>query len=67
MSLHNKLAKRKVFIKALNLLEKYHLKLYMLFYEDGLLNYFIHLSSKIILFFKKKSRLLSFKNCWKYY
>ena len=40
MAIHNKLAKREVFIKALNLLEKYHLKLYMLFYEDGLLSTF---------------------------
>jgi len=54
MAIHNKLAKREVFIKALNLLEKNHLKLYMLFYEDGLLNYFIHLVAKSFYFLKKR-------------
>ena len=50
MAIHNKLAKREVFIKALNILEKYHLKLYMVFYEDGLLNYFAHLVGKSFYF-----------------
>ena len=54
MAIHNKLAKREVFIKALNLLEKYHLKLYMVFYEDGLLNYFAHLVGKSFYFLKKR-------------
>jgi len=50
----NKLIKREVFIKALNILEKYHLKLYMVFYEDGLLNYFAHLVGKSFYFLKKR-------------
>jgi len=62
MAIHNKLAKREVFIKALNLLEKYHLKLYMLFYEDGLLNYFIHLVGKSFYFLKKRIGYLHLRN-----
>jgi len=54
MVIFNKLIKREVFIKALNLLEKYHLKLYMVFYEDGLLNYFVHLVGKSFYFLKKR-------------
>jgi len=54
MVLHNKIVKREVYIKALNLLEKYHLKLYMIFYEDGLLNYFVHLAGKSLYFLKKR-------------
>jgi len=62
MAIHNKLAKREVFIKALNILEKYHLKLYMLFYEDGLLNYFIHLVGKSFYFLKKRIGYLHLRN-----
>ena len=54
MVIYNKLVKREVFIKALNLLDKCYLKLFMVFYEDGLINYFVHLVGKSFYFLKKK-------------
>ena len=54
MVIYNKLIKRKVFIKALNVLEASHLKLYMVLFEDGLINYFVHLVGKSLYFLKKR-------------
>jgi len=51
--IYNKIIKREIFIKALNLINKYCLNLYMIYYEDGLINYFIHLSGKSFYFLKK--------------
>ena len=53
MLIFNKFVKREIFIKALNLLESY-LKLYIVFYEDSLINYLIHLVGKSFYFFKKR-------------
>ena len=50
----NKFVKREAFIKALNLLEASYLKLYMVFFEDGLINYFVHLVGKSFYFLKKR-------------
>jgi len=54
MVIFNKFVKREVFIKALNLLEASYLKLYMVFFEDGLINYFVHLVGKSFYFLKKR-------------
>ena len=51
--IYNKIIKKEVFIKALNALDKYYLNIYMIFYEDSLLNYFVHLESKSLYFLKK--------------
>ena len=59
----NKFVNRVSFIRALNYLNKYYLKLYMIFFEDGLLNFFLYRTVKS--FFFKKNRLLlytKFKN-----
>ena len=50
--IYNKIIKKEVFIKALNSLDKYHLNLYMTFFEDGLINYFVHLVGKSLYFLK---------------
>lgn len=50
--IYNKIIKKEVFIKALNILNKHYLNLYMTFYEDGLINYFIHLEAKSLYFLK---------------
>ena len=52
--IYNKFVKREAFIKALNLLEAIYLKLYMVFFEDGLINYFVHLAGKSFYFLKKR-------------
>ena len=49
----NKLVKKEVLIRAINCLNKYYLNIYMTFFEDGLLNYFIHLEGKSLFFLKK--------------
>ena len=54
MVIFNKFVKREVFIKALNILESCYLKLYMVFFEDGLINYFVHLVGKSFYFLKKR-------------
>ena len=54
MVIYNKLVKREAFIKALNLLETSYLKLYMVYFEDGLINYFVHLAGKSFYFLKKR-------------
>ena len=54
MVIYNKFLKREAFIKALNLLEAIYLKLYMVYFEDGLINYFVHLAGKSFYFYKKR-------------
>ena len=54
MVIYNKFVKRETFIKALNLLETNYLKLYMVYFEDGLINYFVHLAGKSFYFLKKR-------------
>ena len=49
----NKFVKKEVLIRAINCLNKYYLSIYMTFFEDGLLNYFIHLEGKSLFFLKK--------------
>ena len=49
----NKFVKKEVLIRAINCLNKYYLIIYMTFFEDGLLNYFIHLEGKSLFFLKK--------------
>ena len=49
----NKFVKRASFIKALNYLNKYYLKIYMIFFEDGLLNFFLYRTVKSFFFLKK--------------
>ena len=51
--IYNKIIKKEVLIKALNCLNKYNLNIYMTFFEDGLINYFIHLEGKSLFFLKK--------------
>ena len=51
--IYNKIIKKEIFIKALHLIEKYCLKIYMTFFEDGLINYFIHLSGKSFYYLEK--------------
>jgi glycosyltransferase involved in cell wall biosynthesis len=51
--IYNKLIKKEVFIKAFNLINKHYLNIYMVYYEDGLINFFIHLSGKSLFFLKK--------------
>lgn len=48
----NKLIKREAYIRALNLLKKYYLSLYMILYEDTLLNFILYRTAKS-LYFKK--------------
>ena len=49
----NKFVKRVSFIRALNCLNKYYLKLYMVYYEDGLMNFFLYRTVKSLYFLKK--------------
>ena len=49
----NKLVKRVSFIRALNCLNKYYLKIYMVSFEDGLMNFFLHRTVKSFYFLKK--------------
>lgn len=51
--IYNKIIKKEIFIKALNSIDKFYLNIYITFYEDGLINYFIHLSAKSLYFLKK--------------
>jgi glycosyltransferase involved in cell wall biosynthesis len=49
----NKFVKRVSFIRALNCLNKYYLKLYMTNFEDGLMNFFLYREVKSLFFLKK--------------
>ena len=49
----NKIIKKEIFTKALNLIDKHCLNIYMTYYEDGLINYLIHLSGKSLYYLKK--------------
>jgi glycosyltransferase involved in cell wall biosynthesis len=49
----NKFVKRVAFIRALNCLYKYYLKIYMVECEDGLMNYFLYRTVKSFYFLKK--------------
>ena len=49
----NKLVKRVSFIRALNCLNKYYLKIYMVRFEDGLMNFFLYRTVKSFYFLKK--------------
>ena len=51
--IYNKIIKKEIFIKALNSIDKYCLNLYMIFFEDGLINYFIHLSGKSLYYLEQ--------------
>ena len=51
--IHNKLIKKETFIKALNLLNKYYSKIYMIYMEDSLINYSLHRVSKSYYFLRK--------------
>ena len=46
----NKFVKRLPYINSLNYLNKYYLKIYMLSYEDGLMNYFLYKTVKSFFF-----------------
>ena len=48
----NKLIKREAYIRALNLLKRYYLNLYMILYEDTLINFILYRTAKS-LYFKK--------------
>lgn len=50
--IRNKLFKRIILIKALNLINEYFLKQNMIFYEDTLLNFMIYKTSKSLFFLK---------------
>lgn len=49
----NKFVKRVSFIRALNCLNKYYLKLYMTNFEDGLMNFFLYREVKSLFFLKR--------------
>jgi hypothetical protein len=49
----NKFVKRVAFIRALNCLYKYYLKIYMVECEDGLMNYFLYRTVKSFYFLKR--------------
>ena len=49
----NKFIKRKAFIRALNSANEYYLNQYMIFAEDGLMNYLLYRSVKSLFFVKK--------------
>ena len=49
----NKLIKRETFIKALNILKKFYLNIYMTFMEDSMMNYIIYNISRSLFFLKK--------------
>ena len=52
-NLSNKFIQRISYIKALNYLNKYYLKIYMLIFEDGLMNYFLYRTVKSYYFLKQ--------------
>lgn len=52
-NISNKLVKRVTFIRALNLLYKYYLKIYMVRFEDGLMNFCLYRIAKSFFFLKK--------------
>ena len=52
-NLSNKFVKRVSFIKALNILNEYYLNLYMIGYEDGLMNFFLYRTASSFYFYKK--------------
>ena len=52
-NLCNKLIKREVLIRALNLFDNTNLKMYMSCHEDGLLNYILYRTAKSAYFIKK--------------
>ena len=49
----NKFVKRVSFVRALNYLNKYYLKIFMVSYEDGLINFFLYRTVKSFYFLKK--------------
>ena len=49
----NKFIKRKAFIRALNSVNRFYLNLYMINFEDGLMNYIFYRSVKSLFFIKK--------------
>ena len=49
----NKFVKRVSFIRALNCINKYYLYLYMVSYEDGLMNFFLYRTVNSFFFLKK--------------
>ena len=49
----NKFIKREALIRALNVLEKQNLNMYMTCHEDGLLNYILYRTAKSLYFTKK--------------
>ena len=49
----NKFVKREVLIKALNLLSKEYLNMYITSFEDGILNYLLYRTAKSFYFLKK--------------
>ena len=60
-NISNKFIKREAFIKALNYINKYYLTLYMLIYEDGLMNFILYRTVKSM-YFKKKIGYYYIKN-----
>ena len=51
--INNKFIKREVYIKALNLLEKFYLKLYIIIYEDQLLVFFLYKTANSFFYLNK--------------
>ena len=51
--INNKFIKREVYIKALNLLKKYCLKLYIIYFEDQLLIFFIYKTASSFFYLNK--------------
>lgn len=47
----NKFIKRELFIRSLNSINIYYLKKYMIYFEDGLINYSLHLNAKNLYLF----------------
>ena len=51
--INNKFINKKVYIKALNIINKFYLSIYMIYMEDQIMNYFIYIASKSFYFLNK--------------
>lgn len=51
--INNKFIEKKIYIKALNIINRYYLSLYMIYMEDQIMNYFLHITAKSFYFLKK--------------
>ena len=70
--IYNKFIRREVYIKALNSLNDFYLKMYMIFDEDQLINYILHRNAKSFYFLNTigyyyiSSKISITKNIFKY-